>query len=66
MSNDWTSVNERPTCADCGATAPPTHTNYTLIGSSHGWRLTKGQNAGGAMEMQWRCPKCWERHRGKR
>jgi hypothetical protein len=45
-----------PTCSDCGATAPETTTNYTLISSTFGWRLTR---EGTDRVARWRCPACW-------
>jgi hypothetical protein len=47
-----------PTCVDCGAQAPDTNTNFTLISSSFGWRLRKVQD-----RMEWRCPTCWRTHK---
>jgi hypothetical protein len=54
---------ERPTCIDCGATAPDTDTNYTLISSSFGWRLTRRVGADGSRAAEWRCPNCWNKHK---
>lgn len=45
-------------CADCAAVSPPIATNYTLIGT-HGWRLTRARDPGGAILPAWRCPTCW-------
>jgi hypothetical protein len=39
--------------------APETETNYTLIGSRYGWRLTKRRDGHGRVAMEWRCPTCW-------
>jgi hypothetical protein len=52
-------MRERQTCADCQALSPVTETNYTLIGSKYGWRLTKRRDGNGRLAMEWRCPKCW-------
>jgi hypothetical protein len=49
-------------CADCGARAPKTQTNFTLI-RLHGWRLTRGPDDHGRMTMDLRCRSCWARHR---
>jgi hypothetical protein len=46
-------------CSGCGAHAPETNTNYTLISSS-GWRLTRSKEGGVA---QWRCPACWRKYK---
>ena len=52
-------------CVDCGKTPPATDTNYTLISSRHGWRLTRGADQNGQRVMEWRCPDCWQAHRKK-
>jgi hypothetical protein len=52
-------MDERQNCVDCRALAPETETNYTLIGSRYGWRLTKRRDGHGRLAMEWRCPKCW-------
>lgn len=49
------------TCVGCGASAPATQTSYTLISSSHGWRLHKRVDAVGRRILEWRCPDCWAR-----
>jgi hypothetical protein len=46
-------------CVECGTKSPETETNYTLISSRHGWRLTRSFDAEGRRVMQWRCPNCW-------
>lgn len=48
---------------DCRALSPETETNYTLIGSRYGWRLTKRRDARGKVAMEWRCPKCWRAYK---
>lgn len=53
------------TCVDCGAKSPQTETNYTLISSRYGWRLSLETLADGRRASFWRCPVCWERHRGR-
>jgi hypothetical protein len=50
-------------CVDCGAPAPHTDTNYTLISSRYGWRLTRSMDAHGNKVMEWRCPDCWQAYR---
>jgi hypothetical protein len=54
-----------PRCVDCTAVAPPTGTNYTLIGSRFGWRLTRSRTPSGRKVMEWRCPTCYARMRAK-
>jgi hypothetical protein len=56
-------MNERQTCVDCRARSPETETNYTLIGSKHGWRLTKRRDKHGTVLIEWRCPKCWRAYK---
>jgi hypothetical protein len=53
--------HQRQTCSDCGKRSPETETNYTLISSAFGWRLSKEPN--GTLEplVKWRCPECWKK-----
>jgi hypothetical protein len=60
MDGDQKNVRQ---CVDCGALSPETETNYTLISSRHGWRLTRSFDAEGRKIMEWRCPPCWNRFR---
>jgi hypothetical protein len=57
---------ERPTCEGCGANAPETNTDYTLISRSFGWRLTRRKLATGAVVVEWRCAACWKKYKGER
>ena len=50
---------DRQTCVDCNILAPETDTNYTLIGSRHGWRLTRRVEPDGRAVPEWRCQACW-------
>jgi hypothetical protein len=59
-------------CRDCGATAPASDTNYTVVTSRYGWRLTHGTLDVNAPErsepissVEWRCPSCWQRYQGR-
>jgi hypothetical protein len=56
-------MSQRPTCIDCGANAPDTNTNYTLISTSFGWRLTRRALPGGGQAVEWRCATCWRKHK---
>jgi hypothetical protein len=47
-------------CIDCSAHAPRVETEYTLISSRFGWRLTR-KNENGRICLEWRCPGCWAR-----
>jgi hypothetical protein len=51
------------TCVGCNAKSPQTETNYTLISSRYGWRLSLETRPDGRRSSVWRCPNCWERHR---
>jgi hypothetical protein len=53
------------TCVECGAKSPQTETNYTLISSRYGWRLSLETLPDGRRASYWRCPTCWEKHRKK-
>jgi hypothetical protein len=53
------------TCVDCGETSPQTETNYTLISSRYGWRLSRSTGPDGKKRMVWRCPRCWAQHKGR-
>lgn len=55
--------DNRNVCIDCGKLSPATQTNYTLISSQHGWRLTLGTDSIGRRVMEWRCPKCWAKRK---
>jgi hypothetical protein len=50
-------------CCDCKARSPETDTNYTLISSRYGWRLTRHVASDGTFTVEWRCPRCWERYK---
>lgn len=59
------STRSAPQCVDCGKVSPPTETNYTLISSRHGWRLTIERDENGARKTTWRCPQCWLAHKNR-
>jgi hypothetical protein len=64
MAADSLEATEERTCTDCGARAPTTQTNYTLISASHGWRLaSRPGGAGQKPVLEWRCPGCWLAYR---
>jgi CheY-like chemotaxis protein len=52
-------ADERKTCVGCGAEAPETRTDFTLISARHGWRLVRRTSTGGDLVIEWRCPACW-------
>lgn len=56
-------ANERKVCRDCGCLSPKTETNYTLISSRFGWRLSRETDSSGEVQMVWRCPECWNARR---
>jgi hypothetical protein len=48
-------------CDTCGAEAPNTETDYTLIGSKHAWRCKKKLVAlETEPRLTWYCPSCWK------
>jgi hypothetical protein len=53
-------------CIDCRAVAPKTDTNYTLISSKYGWRLSRRTDSAGSLIVEWRCPTCWDKHKAQR
>ena len=64
MASDSLEATEERSCTDCGARAPSTETNYTLISASHGWRLaSRPRGAGEKPVLEWRCPTCWAAYR---
>jgi hypothetical protein len=56
-------MSDRQTCVDCHELSPETETNYTLIGSRFGWRLTRRADADGKPLVEWRCPACWRTYK---
>jgi hypothetical protein len=56
-------ANNRQRCADCRVWSPTTDTNYTLISTQWGWRLSRSFDASGEVVCQWRCPDCWKKYR---
>jgi len=50
-------------CIDCRAPSPDVETEYTLISSRFGWRLTRRLERDGATTLEWRCPACWARYK---
>ncbi len=56
-------MSVRKFCIDCGAAAPKTETNYTLVGSRHGWRVSIVTDATGRKSSVLRCPSCWAKFR---
>jgi hypothetical protein len=59
MSGDGRSYQ----CIDCRAKSPVVETEYTLISSRFGWRLTRRTARDGALLLEWRCPNCWHRYK---
>ena len=53
-------------CVGCRTRAPDTQTEYTLISSRFGWRLTRRIERDGTFAMEWRCPACWQRYKTER
>jgi hypothetical protein len=59
-------MTERQTCVDCRDLSPETDTNYTLISSRFGWRLTRTTDAAGKLVVEWRCAACWQLYKAAR
>jgi len=57
---------DRQTCIDCGGLSPETETNYTLISSQFGWRLTRTRLPNGTFVVEWRCPVCWKGYKQRK
>lgn len=55
--------DKRYACVDCRARAPEVETEYTLISSRFGWRLTRKIDRDGSTQLEWRCPTCWARRK---
>jgi hypothetical protein len=53
-------------CVGCRTRSPETETEYTLISSRFGWRLTRRIDKDGAFLMEWRCPNCWQKYKAER
>jgi hypothetical protein len=49
-------------CVSCG-TEPPVLNEDTHLLSKRGWRLTRTIGEDGRVTLEWRCPRCWTRHR---
>jgi len=62
-----TEVNKKQMrCFACGVQSPEIETNYTLISSKHGWRVVRSTDNLGKTVLEWRCPKCWAKHKSQR
>jgi hypothetical protein len=52
-------------CVDCRTPPPATQTAFTLISATHGWRISRGHAADGAIVIELRCPACWQKHKAR-
>jgi hypothetical protein len=59
------STREFEVCVVCGIQSPKTETNYTLISSKFGWRLSRRPADDGTFIVEWRCAECWIKHKEK-
>jgi hypothetical protein len=50
-------------CVDCRRPAPEQASEYTLISSRYGWRLTKATSTAGETVLEWRCSECFAQYR---
>jgi hypothetical protein len=51
-------------CIACGAHAPATSGESTLISVRFGWRLVR-ETVDGRSRLVWRCARCWKVHRAQ-
>lgn len=63
MADSQSAAPKSHQCVGCGVWSPRTSTNYTLISSQYGWRLTREFDAQGNKKMVWRCPTCWAKRK---
>jgi hypothetical protein len=59
-------VSKSETCVGCQKQSPLTETDYTLISTNFGWRLTRKVSAEGTLVLEWRCPACWSEYKRSR
>ncbi len=52
-------------CVDCGTLSPPTDVSFTMISARFGWRLVRSVDAAGNALVEWHCPQCWARIKGR-
>lgn len=58
--------DKRIHCLGCGAKSPEVETEYTLISSRFGWRLSRRMARDGSAILEWRCPNCWAKFKAER
>lgn len=58
--------DKRIHCLGCGARSPDVETEYTLISSRFGWRLSRRMARDGSAILEWRCPSCWAKYKAER
>jgi hypothetical protein len=59
-------VSKSETCVGCQKQSPVTETDYTLISTNFGWRLTRKVSTEGTLVLEWRCPACWSEYKRSR
>jgi hypothetical protein len=52
-------------CASCQKPSPLTETEYSLIGSRHGWRVSTRPTPEGRRVLDWCCAECWTKRKLK-
>jgi hypothetical protein len=57
-------VADSALCVDCRLQAPEDR-DASLV-SFFGWRLIRTRTRDGNMDLEWRCPPCWERYKATR
>jgi hypothetical protein len=50
-------------CSDCASLSPPGVSEYTLISSRFGWRVTKATTSLGTPVLRWHCASCFAKRR---
>jgi hypothetical protein len=56
----------RQTCTDCRTLSPETESEFTLISSRFGWRLSRERLPGDQLRIAWRCPSCWQKYKASK
>jgi hypothetical protein len=59
-------VSKAETCVGCQKQSPTAQTDYALISTKFGWRLTRKISAEGTLVLEWRCPACWFEYKRSR
>lgn len=59
LSGGLPAETKQQRCVDCSTLSPPTHSSFTLISATYGWRLQRDiHSQTGEVVFEWRCPGC--------